>query len=332
MCRSTIAVLLFGTCLGPAAEITIRVDTHKAEFRLDGELVTVYHFGPDATKPYFWPLLAPGQVRVTRGYPIEEGLPHETKDHRHHRSAWFCHGDVIPEGLTLVPSSDRHVKGADFWSESKGHGRIVCTEARMARRDTLVTHNVWQDSAGTRVLDETRTISLHAVADGRLIVMTTKLQASVAPLTFGDTKEGSFAVRVHDDLALNRKKPKSRMVNSSGDEGESTVWGRLADWCDYSGEVDGKHVGIALFDSLANSPRAAWHARGYGLMAANPFGRSASGFPARKGQSDLVKLDRGATLTLRYGLFLHAGDEKTGRVADAFRQFIGLQKSEDEKR
>ncbi|MCX7700460.1 MAG: PmoA family protein [Gemmataceae bacterium] len=328
----TIALVLLAASPSDAAEISVRMEGRRAEFFLDGELVTAYHFEPDLAKPYFWPILAPGQVRVTRGYPIDENLPNATKDHRHHRSAWFCHGDVIPEGVSLVPSSDRHVKGADFWSEAKGHGRIVCTEARTTSANTLVTQNIWQDSAGTKILDEVRTISLHAVRDGRLIVVEIELEATVAPLTFGDTKEGSFAVRVHDDLALNRKKPKSRLVNSAGASGEAAIWGHLADWCDYSGEVDGRHVGIAVFDAPSNPHRAAWHARGYGLLAANPFGRSVAGFPARKGQTDLVKLPRGAKLKLRYGIFLHSGDEKAGRVAEAFKEFARLSGAEGNRK
>jgi hypothetical protein len=304
-----------------AGEVEVRVKDRQAEFRLKGELVTVYRFEPEASKPYLWPLLAPGQMRVTRGYPIETDLPHETRDHVHHRSGWFCHGDVLAEGLNFAPSSDRHVKGVDFWSESKGHGKIVVTSAQVHEGTHLVTTNEWRDAAGVKVLDETRTLSLHEAAGGRLIVVDIRLEATVAPLKFGDTKEGSFAVRVHDDLALNRKKPQSRLVNSSGGSGEGEVWGRFADWCDYSGVVEGQHVGIALFDAPTNAHRAAWHARGYGLMAANPFGRKASGFPARRGETQLVEIRRGELLRLRYGIFLHAGDEKKGRVTEAFEYF-----------
>ena len=95
----------------------------------------------------------------------------------------------------------------------------------------------------------------------------------------------------------------------------------LSDWCDYSGDIGGKRAGIAVFDAATNQPRAAWHSRGYGLMAANPFGRAESGFPARKGQHDLVKLGKGEHLKLRYGIFLHAGDAREGKVAEAYEQF-----------
>src|SRR5438270_8257923 len=100
----------------------------------------------------------------------------------------------------------------------------------------------------------------------------------------------------------------------------------LADWCDYSGTVDGQLVGIALFDDPANRPRACWHSRGYGLMAANPFGRKASGFPAMQGRDDVAKLAKGEHLKLRYGLFLHAGDATEGKLAEAFAAFAKMQR------
>ena len=64
--------------------------------------------------------------------------------------------------------------------------------------------------------------------------------------------------------------------------------------------------------------------RAYGLLAANPFGRAKSGFPGARGRTDLVKLDRGEHLKLRYGILLHTGDVKTGKVAEAYEQFMKL--------
>lgn len=324
MKRAATAVLLFFPLAAAASEpaVTIKVDKNQAEFFLGDELVARYHIGEGVAKPYFWPLHAPGQVAVTRGWPMVKGLPNETTDHVHQKSAWFCHGDVIPEGVQVVPSSDRRVKGVDFWSESKGHGRIVCRDATRYREAALVTHNEWQDSAGTKILDETRTITLRPAGPGRLIILDIDLHASVCPITFGDTKEGAMGVRVSDQMRLTAKNPASQMVNSKGDSGEKAAWGMLADWCDYSGEVDGTKAGIAIFDDPANPSRAAWHARAYGLMAANPFGRGESGFPARKGQSDLLRLAKDEHLKLRYGIYLHPGDAKEGKVAEVYEQFL----------
>src|SRR4051812_5063921 len=111
------------------APVKERVTETAVDFTIGDELVARYHHrGPGLAKPYFWPLNAPGEVPVTRGWPMQKGLPKETTDHPHQKSAWFCHGDVIPEGIELKErSADKNVKGVDFWSETKGHGRIVCT-------------------------------------------------------------------------------------------------------------------------------------------------------------------------------------------------------------
>ena len=305
------------------ADVKIAVAPDKATvaFSIGNDEVARYHIGPAVAKPYFWPLLAPGQVKVTRAWPMEKGAPKESVDHVHQKSAWFCHGDVIPEGVTVVPSSDKHVKGVDFWSEGKGHG-VIAGVAVSVTGNVLTTKNEWRDAAGTKLLDETRVITLTMVSGGRLFAFDITLIASVCPLTFGDTKEGSFGVRVNDQMTLKAKDTKNALVNADGKSGEAGVWGMLSDWCDYSGEVDGRLAGVAIFDDPKNPSRAGWHSRGYGLMAANPFGRKASGFPGRKGAEDLVKLLKGESLTLRYGLYLHDGDAKSGKVADAYQAFV----------
>ena len=71
----------------------------------------------------------------------------------------------------------------------------------------------------------------------------------------------------------------------------------------------------------SNPVRAAWHTRAYGLMAANPFGRGHSGFPSQKGKTDLVRIDKGKDLTLRYGIYAHSGNATEGKVAEAYEVF-----------
>jgi hypothetical protein len=294
--------------------------------------VTRYHIGESAAKPYFWPLTAANGAAVTRAWPMEKAGPGDSTDHVHQKSAWFCHGDVIPEGVELKEKV-KGVEGVDFWSEAAGHGRIVCVHvgepANAKDHASVVTKNEWRTAGGVKVLDETRTISLYALGDARLYVLDIDLLASAAPITFGDTKEGSMGVRVNDEIreAPSKKGEKGghgKLTNADGKSGEKDVWGYRSNWCDYSGTMDGKVAGIAIFDDPANKYAAAWHSRGYGLMAANPFGRAKAGFPATKGQADLVKLPKGEHLKLRYGILVHPGDVKEGKVAEAFEKFVKL--------
>ena len=143
-------------------------------------------------------------------------------------------------------------------------------------------------------------IHLYDLGDARLFVFDIDLHASVAPITFGDTKEGSFGIRINDAIR-EEKGGKGKIENAEGKVGEKACWGQLSAWCDYSGPLDGKVVGLAILSDPTNPVPACWHSRGYGLMAANPFGRAKSGFPAMKGKTDLVKLAKGEHLKLRYG-------------------------------
>jgi len=298
------------------------------------QIVTKYHHGESVAKPYFWPLHAPDGTPVTRDWPMvmikKDGS--ETTDHVHQKSVWFCHGDIIPEGIELKKRSvDKKVKGVDFWSEAANHGRIVCVNVGDVKQIapthvSLSTTNEWRTPDGVKILDETRVIHFHSLANGYLIELDIDLNASVCPITFGDTKEGSLGVRVNDAM---RTLQKDGGTVTSADKTAAkapakenlVMWGQFADWHDYSGQVNAKSAGLAIFDDPKNAYRAAWHTRAYGLMAANPFGRAHSGFPAQKGKTDLVTLKKGEHLKLHYGVYAHTGDVESGAVAATFEKF-----------
>src|SRR5262249_1989585 len=131
-------LLTLTVCLAPgfarADDVTAEKTKDTVEFKVGKEVVAKYHVGPTAAKPFLWPVLAPGGAPVTRTWPIEKGVPgDETTDHVHQKSAWFCHGDVIPEGIELkTKSANKGDLGVDFWSEAKDkdgkprHGTIRC--------------------------------------------------------------------------------------------------------------------------------------------------------------------------------------------------------------
>jgi hypothetical protein len=300
------------------------------------EVVARYHVAPTDAKPFLYPILAPGGIPVTRSWPIEKGRAGETNDHVHQKSAWFCHGDVIPEGIELkIKSANKGDQGVDFWSEAKDkdgtprHGTITCVKVSEPRplannAVKVVTWNEWKTPDGVKIMDEERAITFIDLPGGRLFAFDITLRATVCPIVFGDTKEGSFGVRVRDELRMAKEKDKlggdGLLTNDAGKAGEKDIWGYPAHWCDYSGPLDGKTAGIAVFDHPGNPP-AAWHARGYGLLAANPFGRNAAGFPSQKGKTDLVRIEKGKELKLKYAIYAHSGDAKSGKVAEAYEGF-----------
>ena len=166
-------------------------------------------------------------------------------------------------------------------------------------------------------MDETRTIHLYDLGDARLLIFDIDLHASVAAITFGDTKEGSFGVRVPSSMRVDSKQA-GAIVNSEGQTNQA-AWGKPAAWVDYHGPVEGETLGIAILNHPTSFRFPThWHVRTYGLFAANPFGLS--DFTGGKSQGQYT-LAEGETLKLRYRVLFHKGDEKQGRVAEVFAEY-----------
>jgi hypothetical protein len=316
--RFLLATVTSAVIVGPilADGLTAKKTKDAIEFKDGDKLVTAYRIGESVPKPYFWPANAPDGTTVTALAP---------SDHKHHKSIWFCHGDVIPDGVQLkTKSSDKRVAGVDFWSEHEGHGKMVCVEVGEPKMSgstvSVATKNEWRTPDGVKILDEARTISVRKLDKGYLIAMTIDLHASVCGITFGDTKEGSFGTRVHEAIGAPKNAGNGTFTANGGKKAEKEIWGQPFDWMDYSGKVDGKEVGLSVFDHPKNPVRATSHGREYGLVAANPFGRDKS-FPSQKGKTDLVKMKMDEHLKLQYAAYIHTGDVKSGGVAEAYQLF-----------
>ena len=334
---SLLAAILFLPSPAKAEDVSAKVVEGGIEFKSGSVVVARYVTDPKYPKPFLYPVLAPGNIPVTRGYPIEPGTPGGSNDHPHHKSVWFCHGDVIPDGIELkIKNSDKSGKGVDFWSEAKDkdgtkrYGQMTCVKIgepkTVAKNHVSVeTQNEWFTPDGVKILDEVRVIHFLDRPEGRLFAFEITLKASICPIRFGDTKEGSFGIRVHDAMRPTEKTG-ATVTNAEGKamspptKDNLPIWGQPSHWVDYSGTVDGKAVGVAVLDHPSNPP-ASWHARAYGLNAANPFGRQGSGFPSQKGKTELLKIEKGGEMKLKYGVYAHSGDAKGGKVAEVYEAF-----------
>jgi hypothetical protein len=274
----------------------------RVEVRVDGKLLTEY-IPDDGPKPYFFPLIGPSGARMTRSFPMKE-VEGEKRDHPHHRSLWFTHGSV---------------NKVDFWSEAPGHGRIVETSRLVGgglASGTLRTTDDWISPDGNKVCEDERSVTFHAGKDAGTIDFDVTLKASEGPVTFGDTKEGMFGLRVPTSMDVTSK-PGGHIVNAEGVE-DKAAWGKASAWVDYSGPVDGKTVGVAILNhpSSFRYPTT-WHVRDYGLFAANPFGYHDFG---QKSSGEHV-LPKGESIRFRYRVILHDGDSKAAHLPEAFRAY-----------
>lgn len=336
-CTLPLLALLALPSLGAADDVSVVVGKDAIEFKAGTAVVAKYATGATVAKPYLYPLVAPNGVPVTRGYPVEKAPGDATTDHVHQKSVWFCHGDVIPEGIELkTKSANKGDKGVDFWSEAKDkdgkprHGTIrvakVGKPTQHAKSHVSVeTTNEWVTPDGVKIMDEVRVIHFMDTKEGRTFAFDITLKASVCPITFGDTKEGSFGIRVNDAFRPSQKDG-ATVTTADGKtvtppaKDNLPIWGYPTAWIDYSAKFDGKDAGIAVFDHPKNPP-ANWHVRAYGLNAANPFGRNQSGFPTQKGKDDYLKIAKGGEMKLKYAVYAHDGDVKSGKVAEAYEAF-----------
>ncbi len=275
--------------------------------RIDGKLFTEY-VGKGAQRPYLYPIIGPSGANLTRPYPMAEG---GAKDHPHHRSFWFAHGAV---------------NGIDFWADGEKHGRQEhqsVSDLRVAGNQvSFATTTRCVDKAGKPVYDDRRLIAIEAREDGsRVVDFTIHLQAAHGPLVFGDTKEGTFALRLCPSLTIDGDDGHGAMLSSTGKK-DGAVWGKQAEWVSAFGpDPKGERVTITIFDHPANLRHPTWwHARTYGLFAANPFGKHDFEKLEDKSAGD-HKLDSGGVLTLRYRVLIQAGEPDQAKLRSEFAAF-----------
>jgi hypothetical protein len=305
-----VASLSVGLGVAQAA-VEVKELPGKIRVEIDGELLTEYCF-TGAPHVYFHPLFGPDGAKMTRSYPMED-VAGEERDHPHHRGLWFAHGAV---------------NGVDFWMEKPTSGRIEhekFLELKSGDKEGVIrSQNRWVAPDGSVPVLGVQTFRAHQGAGGeRIIDFEMMLTAGAKDVLFGDTKEGTMAIRVNESMRLQKpgKQPgQGQIVTSSGDR-DGKAWGKRAAWVDYSGPVDGKMVGIGFFDHPKN-PRhpTRWHARDYGLFAANPFAEHEMDQSQPKGAGDL-KLPAGESVTFRYRIVLHRGNVAEAKVAEQFNSY-----------
>ena len=294
---------------GSQARGGVRIDKvgKKLRVEINGKLFTEYNY-QDVPRPFFYPVIGPTGVPIIRHWPMKDINKDEAKDHVHHKSLWFTHGEV---------------NGQDFWGEGSKSGKIVHDKflniSPGSKVGVIQSANKWVAKSGDVVCTDTRTHKFYNTADGQIMDFEVTIHASNGKVTMGDTKEGSMAIRLTPTMRVEGKVAKGHIVNSEGDR-DKPAWGKRAAWCDYYGPVEGQTVGVAIFDHPSNPKHPTWwHVRTYGLFTANPFGQH--DFERKpKGVGDIV-IPAGESLSFKYRFYFHKGDEKQGKVAEQYRKY-----------
>lgn len=302
---------------GGGVKVAADEANRRVDITIDGEPFTSYIWPTSLKKPVLYPLVDDEGVTVTRGFPLAP-RPGERVDHPHHAGLWFNYGNV---------------NGFDFWNNSDAikeenrskmgtilETKIVSTKSGPTRGE-LVVESVWVTGQGQRILDETTRYVFLKRAHERVIDQVITLKA-LDRAVFNDDKEGLLGMRVAKWLESPTEKGGVFMdasgrptkvasadtsdatgvyLTSEGVKGDA-VWGTRGKWCTLTGHTGDHTATIAIFDHPRNPGYPTyWHARGYGLFAANPLGRSI--FDASQTPFNYT-LDKGQTAIFRYRVAL----------------------------
>jgi hypothetical protein len=293
----------------------VAVGSDHLSIAINGQPFSDFYIGDRYPKPFLAPLRTADGIVATRRYPMQS-VEGESRDHPHHRGLWIGYGNVngvnFWENELDIPNTDPETP--------KQQGRIVlqklgAMEPGQKSGNISATFS-WRAPDGSTLLEERRVMTFYADPDLRVLDVDATLTAK-REVQFADTKEGFFAIRLADSMA---GKNGGIMTNSSGAQTEKNVWGRRADWVDYDGTVEGRKVGIAIFDNPHNynhPPR--WHSRDYGLFAMNPFG--VKDFEPNSGERGGHTLASGQSLRFRYRVIVHPGDVPKQKIADWYADY-----------
>jgi hypothetical protein len=293
--------------------VALERDGANIKVLVDGKFFTEY-LSDQAAKPYYYPVIGPTGAAITRHHPMKK-VEGETQDHNHQRSFWFTHGSV---------------NGYDFWaSDPLNKHKSNDGSIKETAKKTLVagpvlglirTADDWLGPDGKRVCEDERLFIVYDTENARVVDFDITLTASDGPVTFGDTKEGMFGLRVASSMDVvgpKKKQGAGKITNAEGIN-DAAAWGKASPWVDYVGPVEGQVVGIAILNhpSSFRYPTT-WHVRDYGLFAANPFGWHDFGMK----QAGDYTIPAGKSIQFRYRVIFHKGDTASASIPAAFEAY-----------
>lgn len=276
----------------PKPVFEIKKTSDGLNISLDGRSIAAYNI-VSRPKPVIWPLRDLEGDLIVRGYPMIH-VAGESTDHPHHCGIWLGHGAV---------------SGHDFWLDSGGRivnqSLTVLTPRKSYAIGEFEAVAKWITKKGDPLIRDTRVITFYPADDEYMMDFEIYLKnITNGDLVFQDSKEGTFGLRIPDSMRL--AGGDGHILSATGLK-DNQVWGTRADWVDYSGTVNGKTIGFLFMDAPDSYGHPTyWHARDYGLFAANPFGRHFFVKGAPKGAGDHT-VTPGGVLHLHYRILVHPG-------------------------
>ncbi|MGY4385024.1 hypothetical protein ACVWYN_002060 [Pedobacter sp. UYP24] len=295
---------------------------HKVDVNIDGKLFTSLIYPDNMEKPVLYPINAANGVIVTRGFPLKS-RDGERTDHPHHVGYWLNYESV---------------NGLDFWNNSYAIPaerkskfgwirNVEVTNTKSGKKEGKISYTAnWENQSKNILLKESTTFIFSGTSDTRNIDRITTLTAQKDTVLFKDIKDGMLGLRVTKELEFASDKVEEftdshgnvTKVPASGNgasgnyltsEGKTGtgVWATRGTWCLLTGTKEGKPLSVAIIDHPKNPGYPTyWHAREYGLFAANPLGQEI--FSNGKEKLNL-RLNPGQSVTFRYRMIVTSNEE-----------------------
>ncbi|MES2426351.1 MAG: PmoA family protein [Bacteroidota bacterium] len=302
--------------------ITKSAKDKKVDVVIGGEPFTSFLYPDSLEKPVLYPLRAADGNTVTRSFPLDKRAGDPT-DHPHHIGLWLNY---------------ENVNGLDFWNNSYAipaakksqYGWIrtdKVLEVKSGTTGVLSYHANWINQAKDVLLEETTRFEFSGTKDQRIIDRITTLKARTE-VKFNDAKDGMLGLRLAHELQMpstedqkftddkgivtvvkggTDKLANGNYLTSEGKTGDA-AWSTRGAWCEVYGKMGRDMVSIAIVDHPGNPNYPTfWHARGYGLFAANPLGEKV--FTNGKSEKNLT-LKKGESVTFKYRIIINNGENK----------------------
>lgn len=282
--------------------VQLRQEPGRLEIVVAGKPFATYVYAdPNISRPYFAHVHAPNGQQVTRNHPPVAGQ--DKLDHpEFHPGIWMAFGDI---------------SGNDYWRLQAPVEHVKFIANRLD--DSFAVRNRYLSATEPNdvVCEEFCRYRIVPTKYGTLLTWDSKFRGA-REFAFGDQEEMGLGIRVATPLRVEVGEaqlppPTGTITDSEGRKNGAQIGGNTADWCDYSGTLDGQRVGMTIFCHPDNCRPSRFHARDYGFLAANPFGQAAF----RKGPPSKVVVRPGETLRLRYGILVHSGPHDTAPDLDA---------------
>lgn len=295
---------------------------NKIDVYIGKKLFTTFLYPDSLEKPVLYPVYASNETMVTRGFPINPQSG-ESTDHPHQVGVWLTYENV--NGLDFwnnsyaIPKEKKYLYG---WIKTD---RVLTISGN--KTGTIYYHAYWVNQQNDTLLEETTTLEFSGTEHLRIIDRNTVLKADTT-VSFNDAKDGLYGIRLAHALQIPYNKDQEfkddkgnttiikgmkdsiangNYITSEGKQGDD-AWSTRGRWCKVYGKIGNDSISIALIDYPGNSNYPTfWHARGYGLFAANPLGEKV--FTNGKSSKNL-HLDKDESVTFRYRIVIDA-DIKT---------------------